>query len=444
MLFSMTNFSIYRNTGRAALMAITALIMLCSTPAHALEIKAVRFGEHPGSVRMVVEMDSQPAYRVALPDGTQDLNLELPAFTIQPGALTPAPRLGVQSIAQKEGALNIRLSYPAMVKSSFMLPPRDGQSYRLVVDFAKTSGAQATAAPTLAPPPQNVMTLSRPSSTETSPSSSAQNLPMPDRKPVAIPSQMDPPVQQLGTLTPPPAASPRKRSGKPVIVIDAGHGGIDPGATGVNGLAEKNVTLAMAKTLRDQLKATGDFEVIMTRDTDTYLRLGQRVNIARQAKADLFISLHADSTDKPDIHGVSVYTLSEKSSDEQTEKLAARENRADLIAGVDLSAEDETVVNILVDLTMRDTMNQSKFLANTLVSTLSSKNVRVLENPHRSAGFAVLKAPDVPSVLIEMGFMSNRKDAHMIHTDGFRTRFSAALARSISAYFDKIDENDGT
>jgi N-acetylmuramoyl-L-alanine amidase len=204
---------------------------------------------------------------------------------------------------------------------------------------------------------------------------------------------------------------------------------------------EKNVTLAMARELKRQLEETRAYRVHLTRDSDIYLKLHERVDIARARKADLFISLHADSVNRANIRGASVYTLSEKASDQQTALLADRENRADLIAGVDLSGEDKQVAGILVDLAMRDTMNQSSFFANTLVSDLRRSGVSILEKPHRHAGFAVLKAPDIPSVLIEMGFLSNRSEAGKLSDAAYRSRFAHALVGGIGAYFDQVRRN---
>lgn len=231
---------------------------------------------------------------------------------------------------------------------------------------------------------------------------------------------------------------------KPLIVIDAGHGGVDPGAIGSNGVFEKHITLAAARELQRALNATGRYRAELTRGGDKYLKLYQRVSIARKKKADLFISLHADTIGKSNVTGASIYTLSEKSSDAQTEKLAARENKADLIAGVDLSTEDEEVANILVDLTMRDTMNQSKFFANTIVSEMAGNGLKTLERPHRYAGFAVLKAPDIPSVLIELGFLSNRREAERLSTPAYRHQIIRALIKGIDGYFEKVRINQKT
>jgi N-acetylmuramoyl-L-alanine amidase len=227
-----------------------------------------------------------------------------------------------------------------------------------------------------------------------------------------------------------------------VVVIDPGHGGQDPGALAAGGIYEKTVTLAAAKQLKQKLEESGRYQVFLTRDRDVFVKLGDRVKIARKHKADLFVSIHADSIDKSDVRGMSIYTLSNTASDSQTEKLAARENKADLIGGVDLSHEDKDVANILIDLVMRDTMNQSKFFANTIVTQMNKAGVKTLERPHRFAGFAVLKAADIPSVLIEIGFMSNPKEARALNSPEYRHKITKAIQAGVDAYFDKVQKNN--
>jgi N-acetylmuramoyl-L-alanine amidase len=229
---------------------------------------------------------------------------------------------------------------------------------------------------------------------------------------------------------------------KPLIIIDPGHGGVDPGAHGINDTNEKNVTLALAKKLKATLESTGHYRVALTRDKDIFIKLRDRVTFARDREADLFISLHADSVgERSNVSGVSIYTLSEKASDAQTAKLAEQENKVDLIAGIDLSAEDQDVANILVDLAMRDTMNQSNFFANKVVEKLKANSVRLLDRPHRSAGFAVLKAPDIPSVLVETGFMSNQKEVTLLNSDSHREKLAKAITSAVETYFDQVRKN---
>jgi N-acetylmuramoyl-L-alanine amidase len=220
---------------------------------------------------------------------------------------------------------------------------------------------------------------------------------------------------------------------KPMIVIDAGHGGVDPGALG-DGVMEKNITLAVALALKKELLATGRYRVKLTRETDIYIPLRDRFKVARDNGADLFISLHADSHNDPFMRGASVYTLSETASDAEAADLANQENKSDIIAGVDLSKQSGMVTDILIDLAQRDTINQSNTFAVDLVSELKGDTL-MLEHSHRSAGFAVLKAPDVPSVLIEMGYISSAKDQALLTDKPHQARLAKAIRRAIDDYF---------
>ncbi len=225
---------------------------------------------------------------------------------------------------------------------------------------------------------------------------------------------------------------------KPLIVIDAGHGGKDSGAIAKNGLYEKTVVLKIAKELARNLEKTGKYRTKLTRENDRYIKLRNRVKIARDSKADLFISIHADSIENHRVSGASVYTLSNKASDKQTAKLAARENKSDIIAGIDLSTEDEDVTNILLDLVTRETTNQSKFFANVIVKEFKGNRVKTLERPHRHAGFAVLKAPDIPAILIETGFMSNKQEAQRLNDPKYRKHITESIAEGIDSYFTRL------
>lgn len=220
---------------------------------------------------------------------------------------------------------------------------------------------------------------------------------------------------------------------KPMVVIDAGHGGVDPGALG-NGVMEKNITLAVALALKKELLSTGRYRVALTRETDVYIPLRDRFKIARDDGADLFISLHADSHNDPFMRGASIYTLSETASDSEAADLANQENKSDIIAGVDLSKQSGMVTDILIDLAQRDTINQSNAFATLLVSELKGDTL-MLEHSHRSAGFAVLKAPDVPSVLIEMGYISSSKDEQLLTDKQHQLRLAKAIRRAIDDFF---------
>ena len=228
---------------------------------------------------------------------------------------------------------------------------------------------------------------------------------------------------------------------KPLIVIDAGHGGVDPGALATNGTYEKIITLATAKELGRLLEASGKYRVKLTRDRDIYIKLPERVRIARAASADLFVSLHADTIARPNVQGASVYTLSETASDAETAKLAERENAVDSLVNVNVGDVDADVADILIDLVTRDTMNQSKVLAETVVQTFKQSGIHTLPIlPHRSAGFAVLKSPDIPSILIEMGYLSNKEEADNLANDVYRKKLAAAVAKIVERYFNETSK----
>lgn len=236
-------------------------------------------------------------------------------------------------------------------------------------------------------------------------------------------------------LAPPPP--PQRPDSRIKIAIDAGHGGVDPGAIGTSGLTEKSITLAAARELHRQLLESGRYDVVMTRDSDVYVSLKDRVEIARSAGATLFVSLHADKHDSASLRGASVYTLSETASDAETEAYAQRENQSDIVAGLDLAEEyDEEVARILISLVQQSTMNCSSVFASALVEEIG-QNSRLLPRPHRFAGFRVLKAPDVPSVLIELGYLSNREDERLLKSPRNRTRLMRAVVSAIDGYFDR-------
>lgn len=471
--FNNNRVSLFESLGRRLraffriipLFTCLAMILCWTGTAHALSINDIRFGDHPGKIRMVLELSDVEDFRVMAMDNPSRLIIDLPRFDWNVPNINRPQSAAVSSIRQ--GVLQpgisrivIDFKHPVNVSSAFILP-RDtaaNKPDRLVVDFTRAQSAddkvfgklQVTGDKNI-----SAVTLSKPTKT------AAQPAPVEEEIAVATPSRIQQPVEtpaEMAMQTRPDAVpvpgrkpaveaplteSPLKvpaRDKKPLIVIDAGHGGVDPGALGANGVYEKQVTLNMAKALKEALEGTGRYKVLLTREKDTYLKLYKRVEFARMNHADLFISLHADSIGKSNVSGASIYTLSEKASDEQTALLADRENRADLIAGMDLDTNDEQVATILVDLTMRDTMNQSKFFANKLVGHMDSGNIEMLENPHRYAGFAVLKAPDIPSVLIEMGFMSNPREAAQLTRPEYRRALAKTLVTGIDMYFSKLQQ----
>jgi N-acetylmuramoyl-L-alanine amidase len=264
-----------------------------------------------------------------------------------------------------------------------------------------------------------------------------------DNSPTGKPAKAEPAdvVPAPAAEAVPLAAAPRPRmagvrprsGGKPLVVIDAGHGGKDVGAISVLGGYEKDVTLAIARLTARRLERGGRVRVRLTRDDDRFIPLGGRVRIAREARADLFISIHADSAPNAEARGASVYTLSAVASDAVAARLAARENKADIIGGVNLGVEAPEVGDIMIDLSRRATGNVSVQFAETLQGALSER-IRFRGEFHHFAGFLVLKAPDVPSVLLETGYVTNREDAALLFSGSGRQKLADGIARAVERH----------
>ncbi|MEP1206461.1 MAG: N-acetylmuramoyl-L-alanine amidase [Rhizobiaceae bacterium] len=219
------------------------------------------------------------------------------------------------------------------------------------------------------------------------------------------------------------------------IVLDPGHGGVDGGASGVKRTVEKNVTLHFAKLLKERLSQNNNFDVLMTRDDDSFLGLADRVKFARESKADLLLSIHADSLAQRRIRGATVYSLSEEGSDDISRSLAKKQNRTDLIAGLELPKTKPRVFDILIDMTRRETEVFSKQFAHILVQRLK-QDIRLIRNPHRSADFYVLKAPEVPSILLELGYLSNREDEELMRSSEWQNLAVLRTYEAILAFFE--------
>jgi len=238
----------------------------------------------------------------------------------------------------------------------------------------------------------------------------------------------------------PPSKTPIiKPKSKKIIVIDAGHGGKDPGTIGRYARSkEKNITLSYAKELKKHLEMNENYKVYLTRDHDTFISLTGRVMKARKLKADLFISLHANSINNNKTSGFSIYTLSEKSSDKQAELLARKENRVDIIAGINFSGASKDIMGTLIGLSQRDSMNNSSAFANMTISSVKEADIEILQNTHRFAGFAVLKAPDMAAVLIELGYLSNKYEEKKLNNLIYKRKLCKSLVNAIDQYFAKI------
>jgi N-acetylmuramoyl-L-alanine amidase len=246
---------------------------------------------------------------------------------------------------------------------------------------------------------------------------------------------------EVSQAVPPPARGlPLPRiygddDSRPLVVIDAGHGGVDPGAISpIDGRREKDVTLRIARAIRDELVASGRVRVALTREDDRFLVLQERFGIARRMHADLFISIHCDSVGAGNASGASVYTLSEVASDKEAAKLAARENKADIISGVNLASTTADISSILIDLTQRETMKNSASFAR-LLGREAQPLIPVRANFHRMASLMVLKAPDMPSILFETGYISNPTDAAFIDSPDGRKRIAESILRAVEVHF---------
>lgn len=329
-------------------------------------------------------------YRVVV--DIPQVTFKLPAKAGEQGrGLVKAFRYGL--IMQGGSRIVLDTKGPVRIDKAFTLDATDGQPARLVLDLAATDRDSFLRTIALANKPQR--TVSRSS---------------------------EPPAKTTGDL-------------RPLIVLDPGHGGIDTGTKGLNGENEKDIVLAFAQSLRDKLLAGQKYRVILTRDDDTFIPLNERVRFARQQGASLFISLHADSLPKREgqAEGATVYTLSEHASDAEAARLAEAENRADVIAGVDLTSEPDDVANILVDLAQRETKTFSLQFARAAVTELKS-TARLHKHPLKSAGFVVLRAPDVPSVLVELGYMSTRDDLKQLNSPEWRAKTADALAQAVDSF----------
>jgi N-acetylmuramoyl-L-alanine amidase len=410
----------------------------------ALTIDNVRIGLHPDKTRVVVDLSEISKFKTYVLKDPWRLVIDMPTFDWKVGQISKPKASSISGIRQGKlsgqySRVVIDLKKPVQIQNAFLLRKDKGKPDRLVIDFKNSSEAAFESSKNRS---FGILETKTTGSGNVAQVTTSKNYRTPEPKPRQQITQAA--VTQGNAIKPlkKPSQSPvPTQRGKRLIVLDPGHGGVDPGAIGANGVFEKHIALSMAKELKKMLEDTGRYKVYLTRNQDKYLRLYQRVDIARQRNAALFISLHADSIGKSNVRGASVYTLSEKASDQQTARLAERENKADIIAGTDLSHEDKQVANILIDIAMRDTMNQSKFFANTLVDAMKNDGIKVLDKPHRYAGFAVLKAPDIPSVLIELGFMSNRTEAQMLSRKDYRRNIARSLVYGIDAYFNQVEKN---
>jgi N-acetylmuramoyl-L-alanine amidase len=363
--------------------------------------------------RFILDLDKPiPFHAFALADPYRvvvdipQVNFTLPAGTGSAGrGLIKAFRYGL--VLPGGSRIVFDLTGPAKVAKSYVLDAANGQPPRLVLEFEevdRTTFVQSLAAA---------------------------------NRPELKPAISDSAEAAAPTTVPVEPAKPAMADPRPLIVIDPGHGGIDNG-TQASGESEKNLVLGFALALRDRIEKTGKYRVVMTRTDDTFIPLDDRVKIARNQSAALFVSIHADALPKHegDAQGATIYTLSDKASDKEAERLAETENRADAIGGVNLTEEPTEVADILIDLAQRETRTFSNRFAHLLAGEMKN-SARMYKHPLKSAGFRVLKAPDVPSVLVELGYVSNKGDLEHLVSENWRSRTAGSMAQAIDTFFAK-------
>lgn len=398
---TMTGLSTLFRTTLLALTLLSSSLAVAAADSATVAVKDIRLGVTAERTRLVLDLGAKVDFDIFLLDRPRRVVVDLPSLAWpkdQPTVDGLVQKIRFGQFTADKSRLVVDAKGPVRVAKSFLLPPSSGLPHRLVIDLVKTGNKEFA--------------------DQVAKDRAAKHS---AKKAAPAPTPFTP--------------KPRKQANsKPVIVLDAGHGGVDPGALGRKA-REKSVTLNFTRELAKQLRKTGKYKVYLTRNRDIYIPLRQRVNIARKHNADLFISIHADAIKRKNVRGMSIYTLSETASDKEAAALAKKENQSDIIAGIDFADQPPEVANILIDLAQRETKNLSVKFANLVVDNARGKT-RLLDRTHRFAGFRVLKAPDVPSVLIELGFLTNRSDEKQLLSTAWRRKVAGALVNSVNGFFD--------
>jgi len=438
------NFRLSARTVRGALLAVFAGLSLGLASGGALaqdalpDVLAARVSTTPERARLILDLTTPTEFAVVSVTDPDRIAVDVRAAsvpTIAPQAVAGEGIVsGFTTAMVEDGRVRAELilTVPAMVQQAYLLEAVGDQPARLVVDLVVTSNEDfvARAAADLANSITRVVPEAIASSeAETSETPASSEAPVSAEPSAAgeTPASSQP-VAEV-PVTDAPAAESR-----PLVVLDPGHGGVDNGASAPSGVHEKDITLAFALQLRDMLVASGKFDVALTRDDDSYLTLNERVDLARQNKADLFISLHADTFQQADIRGASIYTRDERATDILDKVLADGENRADIVAGYVEPDVKPQVVDVLIDL-MRRQVRQQAFLAAGDIVKAMEPSVTLRRFPVRQADFFVLQAPEIPSILIELGFMSNAADIRNLENQTWRDNVVTAIAQGVEGYF---------
>ncbi len=426
---------------------VGALIALaCETAVAATEVRGVRMSEAPDHTRFVFDLSGPVRHGLSHATGPDRLILDLGDSRLQGSLqtldLARAPVSRIRSGMYNPTDLRVVLDLSAPVDAkSFLLPPGDGAGHRLVIDVYPKASAAGMAAKDQ---PASPVSASMPAvSPPASPAPVATVAPVEQStaqpaKPAATTASPPAPVASGSTGRPEPAAplAPDMSRGRDILIaVDAGHGGDDPGALGPRRVREKDVVLAIAKELAERINQQPGYRAMLVRKGDYFIPLKKRRDIARAARADLFVSVHADAFTHSRAYGSSVYALSPRGATSVSAAfLAERENGADLIGGVNLGAKDDMLAGVLTDLSMTATMDASLGVGSRVLGSLgkvSSLHKRRVEQ----AGFAVLKSPDMPSILVETGFISNPREAERLSTRSYQRTMAKAIFEGLGNYF---------
>ena len=425
-----------------------ALLMALAGPVAAADLRDMKLLQDGVDTRAVLELGDPGAYKLFALENPQRLVLDLSEARLSPGFKLPPPNgaiTGVRTGKPVPGTLRIVFEMSTAVTTRSRVE-RNGATPRLVIEMAARSAGSVATSLDFNPPQAAVIASPPPPRVEPRiavvelPSQSALTI-APAMSPSVAALELKP--REFAVSTSPPARNPVKTvrdvvgngQRKLVVAIDAGHGGKDPGAHGPSGVREKNITLAVARELARQLNADPGMRAVLIRDGDSFVPLKTRYMKARSAQADLFISIHADASPNNTANGASVFVLSTRGASSQAARwLADKENAADLVGGVSLDQKDHNLAAVLLDLSQSATMRASDDIANQVLGSL--KNVGKAHKPSiERANFVVLRSPDVPSMLVETGFITNPDEEQRLNDAGYRSRLAAAITEGVRRYF---------
>jgi len=436
------------------LLGMALLAAVCWNLAHAGELRGLQLATGPTGTRAELRMDSEAGYQLISLAGPDRLVVDFPGSRIQAGLQLPQPSglvLAVRSGQPTPGMVRIVFDLAAPVTALKPHYESGADGPRLVLEWPEDGVVVLPAPEAAAPAPIDTAQASADATSRLLATLPAVAAPGPAAVSPAVKPEVSAPAPGKVVVAPPSAASiyPRapvktmqdvmRRNGlRPlVIAIDAGHGGQDPGAHGPSGTREKMITLAIAKELARQVNATPGLKAYLTRDTDVFIPLTQRYQKARAAKADLFVSIHADSSPSPEARGSSVFVLSERGASSQAARwLANQENAADLVGGVRLQDKDDTLASVLLDLSQSATMKASEDMAGQVLDGLKRLG-KTHKHEIERANFVVLRSPDVPSMLVETAFISNPDEERRLNDPAQQSQLARAVLSGVTAYFSR-------